>query len=75
MEELDIKNEYKIINKMIKENKIKFSFYNSSFPIELLEFSHNKVDNTIEIKFRDIMTERITELKEILTKFENNKQK
>lgn len=75
MEELDIKNEYKIINKMIKENKIKFSFYNSSFPLELLEFCHNKVDNTIEIKFRDIMTERITELTDILTKIENNKQK
>lgn len=73
MEDIDIKKEYIIINKMIKENKIKFSFYNSSFPLELLEFCHNKVDNTIEVKFRDTMTERISELKEILAKIESNK--
>lgn len=73
MEDIDIKNEYKNINKMIKENKIQFSFYNSSFPLELLEFCHNKVDNTIELKFRDIMTERMSELKDLLTKIENNK--
>ena len=73
MEDNDIKKEYIIINKMIKENKIKFSFYNSSFPLELLEFCHNKVDNTIEVKFRDTMTERISELKDILAKIESNK--
>lgn len=73
MEDNDIKKEYIIINKMIKENKIKFSFYNSSFPLELLEFCHNKIDNTIEVKFRDTMTERISELKEILAKIESNK--
>lgn len=73
MEDNDIKKEYIIINKMIKENKIKFSFYNSSFPLELLEFRHNKIDNTIEVKFRDTMTERISELKEILAKIESNK--
>ena len=73
MEDNDIKKEYIIINKMIKENKIKFSYYNSSFPLELLEFCHNKVDNTIEVKFRDTMTERISELKDILAKIESNK--
>lgn len=73
MEDIDIKKQYKIINKMIKENKIKFSFYNSSFPLDLLEFCHNKVDDTVELKFRDIMTERISDLKEILTKIESKK--
>lgn len=70
MQEFNIKDEYKKLNKLIKNNKVKFSFYNSYFDLKLLEFCYNKADDTIELKFRDIMTERISELKELLAKKE-----
>ena len=59
----------KKINKLIKDKKIKFSFYNSSrATLDLLQLCHNKVDNTIEIEFRDVMSEYMEELREIMNR-------
>lgn len=54
-----------IINKMIKDKKIIFSFYNSVIPLEFLQICFNKKENIIELKFRDIQQEHIEELKEL----------
>lgn len=65
----EMKETYKMINGLIKENKIKFSFYNNSqVPLELLQLCHNKIDDTIELQFRNIMAEYMEELKEITSK-------
>ena len=65
-EKAEMKKLYKQINKLVKDKKIKFSFYNSSrTTLDLLQLCHNKVDNTIEIEFRDVMSEYMEELKEI----------
>ena len=63
----DMRRIYKLINKLIKEDKIKFSFYNNSIAeLEILQLCLNKVDNTIEFKFRNVMTEHLEELKSIM---------
>ena len=68
-EKAEMKRIYKQINKLVKDKKIKFSFYNSSrTTLDLLQLCHNKVDNTIEIEFRDVMSEYMEELREIMNR-------
>ena len=68
-EKAEMKRIYKQINKLVKDKKIKFSFYNSSrATLDLLQLCYNKVDNTIEIEFRDVMSEYIEELREIMNR-------
>lgn len=64
----NIEEEYTILNKMIKEDKIKFKFLNKSENLELLQFCINKKNNTLEFEFRDVMKEHIEELKILLEK-------
>lgn len=70
-ENLDVTEEYDKINYMIKNNMIKFGFYNSSMELQLIELCHNKCDNTIEMNFRDTMSEHIAALKKLNCKKEN----
>lgn len=68
-EKAEMKKLYKQINKLVKDKKIKFSFYNSNrTTLDLLQLCHNKVDNTIEIEFRDVMSEYIEELRKIMNR-------
>lgn len=63
----EMKETYKLMNRLIKENKIKFSFYNNNqVPLELLQLCHNKKDDTIELEFRNVMSEYLEELKSII---------
>lgn len=65
---VEMKKIYKLINKLVKDKKIKFSFYNSSqTSLDLLQLCHNKVDNTIEIEFRYVMSEYLQEMREIMS--------
>lgn len=66
--DIEMKEMYKLLNQLIKDDKIKFSFYNSPLSLDLLNFCHNKVDDTIELEFRDVMAEHISELKQIMDK-------
>ena len=50
---------------MIKNNKIKFEFYNSTIPLELLQICFNGKENTVELEFRDIQKYYVDELKKI----------
>ena len=59
---------YSIILFLSKENKIKFGFYNSQRSLDLLQLCYNKVNDTIEIEFRDVMSEYIQELRRIKNK-------
>ena len=61
----ELKEIYVLINNLIRERKIKFEYYNSTIPLELLEICENKLDNTIELKFRDIFKDYIDEFKKI----------
>ena len=64
----DMKEIHKLINRLIKEDRLKFSFYNSFDKLELLQLCHNKVDNTIEFEFRNHMSEYLEEMKNIMNK-------
>lgn len=58
-----------VLNKLINDNKITFSFYNNSLlDLDLLQICYNKTNNTIELEFRDIMGEYLEELKEVMKK-------
>lgn len=64
----NMKEIHKLINSLIKEDRFKFSFYNSLDKLELLQICHNKVDDTIEFQFRNRMAEYLEEMKNIMNK-------
>lgn len=58
-----------LLNKLVLENKIKFNFYNNdSTELEILQVCYNKKLDIIELQFRDVIGDRIKELKEFLNK-------
>lgn len=54
-----------LLNRLINDNKITFSFYNKSL-LDLLQICYNKTNDTIELEFRDVMEEYLEELKKIM---------
>lgn len=64
--EINMSEIHKLLNNLIKENKIKFDYYNSSLSLDLIQVCHNEKNNTIEISFRDVLTERVQELRDIM---------
>ena len=71
MKNSEMKDNYILINKQIKDNKIKFEYYNNKqVPLNLIQIYHNQIDDTIELKFRNIMQEYLDEIKEITNKNE-----
>ena len=67
-ENIEMKKIYRLVNKLVKENKIKFGFYNSQKSLDLLQLCYKKSNDTIEIEFRDVMSEYIQELRRIKNK-------
>ena len=65
--DIDMKIFGDLLNKLINDNKIIFSFYNNSLlNLDLLQIYYNKTNNTIELEFRDVMGEYLEELKKIM---------
>lgn len=57
-----------LLNKLVLENEIKFNFYNNdSTELEILQLCYNKKLDIIELQFRDVIGDRIQELKEFLS--------
>lgn len=75
MEKKELQEFYNILNKLIKESKIRFNLYNSDKEIDLIQCTMNNVDNTIDLSFRDIMTERIDELRQVTEEYLKAKEK
>ena len=70
-EEIDMKIFRDLLNRLINDNKITFSFYNKSLlDLDLLQICYNKTNDTIELEFRDVLEEHLEELKEIMDKKE-----
>ena len=62
---------YKILNALIKDNKIKFEFNdNNLVTLDPISVIKNNTNNTIEIEFRNVVKEHLEELKSILNKKE-----
>ena len=62
---------YKILNALIKDNKIKFKFNdNNLVTLDSISVIKNNTNNTIEIEFRNVVKEHLEELKSILNKKE-----
>lgn len=58
-----------LLSRLVLENKIKFNFYNNdSMQLEILQICYNEKLDIIELQFRDIIGDRIQELKEVLNK-------
>ena len=63
-EEIDMKIFRDLLNRLINDNKITFSFYNNSLlDLDLLQICYNKTNDTIELEleFRDVMGEYLEE--------------
>ena len=70
-EEIDMNIFRDLLNRLINDNKITFSFYNNSLlDLDLLQICYNKTNDTIELEFRDVLEEHLEELKEIMDKKE-----
>ena len=70
-EKIDMKIFRDLLNRLINDNKITFSFYNKSLlDLDLLQICYNKTNDTIELEFRDVLEEHLEELKEIMDKKE-----
>lgn len=66
-DDIDIKSYLSTLERLIKEDKIKFSFYNNSLlNLDLLQIYYNKHNDKIEMEFRDVMGEHLDELKNIM---------
>lgn len=66
-DDIDIKSYLSTLERLIKEDKIKFSFYNNSLlNLDLLQIYYNKYNDKIEMEFRDVMGEHLDELKNIM---------
>ncbi len=71
MKNNEMVDNYNLINKLIKDNKIKFEYYNNKqVSLDLIQIYHNQNDDAIELKFRNIMQEYLDEIKEITNKNE-----
>ena len=65
--EIDMKIFRDLLNRLINDNKITFSFYNNLLlDLDLLQICYNKTNYTIELEFRDVMGEYLEELKKIM---------
>lgn len=62
----DMKELYKVLNKLIKEDRLKFYFNNNINKIELIKICHNRVEDTIEFEFRNNIAEYIEEMKQFI---------
>ena len=66
-EEINMNIFREVLNKLIKDEKIKFSFYNNSLlDLELLQVCYDESKNALELEFRDVMGEHLKELRDIL---------
>ncbi len=65
--DIDLKSCLNTLERLVQEDKIKFSFYNNSLlNLDLLQIYYNKHEDKIEIEFRDVIGEYLRELKNIL---------
>lgn len=63
-EEINMEIFRELLNRLINDNKIAFSFYNNSLlDLDLLQICYNKTNDTIELEFRDVMREYLEELR------------
>ena len=67
--ETDMKIFSDTMNQLIREKKIEFGFYdNKLIKLELLQICYDKSKDKLEIEFRDVMSEYIEELREIMNR-------
>ena len=65
--DIDLKSCLNTLERLVQEDKIKFSFFNNSLlNLDLLQIYYNKHEDKIEIEFRDVIGEYLRELKNIL---------
>lgn len=68
-DDIDMKLYLSTLEKLIKEERIEFRFYNNSLlNLDLLQIYYNKHNDKIEIEFRDIMGEHLIELRNLINK-------
>lgn len=64
--EADMKIFSDTMNQLIREKKIEFGFYdNKLVKLELLQICYNKSKDKLEIEFRDVVGDYLSELKEL----------
>lgn len=63
-----MEEEIRIINRLSKENKIRFKFLDDTKELKLVQVCYNKDDEILELEFRNELKEYIEELKILLNK-------
>lgn len=63
-----MEEEIRIINRLSKENKIRFKFLDDTKELKLVQVCYNKDNEILELEFRNELKEYIEELKILLNK-------
>lgn len=72
-EEINMEILRDLLNKLINDSKITFSFYNNLLlDLDLIQICYNETNDTIELEFRDVMGEYLEELRKIMDKKQYN---
>ncbi len=72
--ETDMKIFSDTMNQLIREKKIEFGFYdNKLIKFELLQICYDKSKGKLEIEFRDVVGEYLSELKELALDNKSNR--
>ncbi len=72
--ETDMKIFSDTMNQLIREKKIEFGFYdNKLIKLELLQICYDKSKDRLEIEFRDVVGEYLSELKELALDNKSNR--
>lgn len=66
-QEINLKKFGKTLNKLIKEEKVSFKFYNDTLlKLDVIQLVYDKKEEILELKFRNVIKEQVQELNRLI---------
>ena len=73
-QEINLKKFGKTLNKLIKEEKVSFKFYNDTLlKLDVIQLVYDKKEEILELEFRNVIKEQVQELNRLIK--DNNQGK
>ncbi len=66
-QEINLKKFGKTLNKLIKEEKVSFKFYNDTLlKLDVIQLVYDKKEEILELEFRNVIKEQVQELNRLI---------
>lgn len=66
-QEINLKKFGKTLNKLIKEEKVSFKFYNDTLlKLDVIQLVYDKKKEILELEFRNVIKEQVQELNRLI---------